>query len=72
MHDKTCGMAPAPSKINLINCITSGVVKMGRDAVLAVPGGGLKVPCYGAGSSQKAGFHLDFEPKIGLKGRPMD
>jgi len=35
------------------------------------PDGGFKTPCYGAGSSQKAGFHLNFEPQSGLKGCPM-
>jgi len=49
----------------------SGLVKICRDAGLFVPGGGLKVSCYEVGSSRKSGFHLDFEPKIGLKGRPM-
>ena len=66
MRDKSCGMTPIPSKINLINCIwvnfiASGVVKMGL--VASVPGGALKVPCCGVGSSQRAGFHLNFEPE---------
>jgi len=47
----------------------SGLVKMGL--VASVPGVALKEPCCGVGSSQKAGFHLNFEPKIGLKGCPM-
>jgi len=48
----------------------SGLVKMGRDA--SVPGGELKVPCCGAGSSRRAGFHLNFEPQCGLKDCPME
>jgi len=38
---------------------------LSRDAVagLSVPGGGFKTPCYGAGSSQRAGFHLNFAPE---------
>ena len=31
--------------------------------VASVPGGALKVPCCGAGSSQRAGFHLNFVPE---------
>ncbi len=30
--------------------------------MLSVPGGGFKTPCCGVGSSQRAGFHLNFEP----------
>ena len=33
-------------------------------ACKGVPDGGFKVPGYGAGSSQKAGFHLNFEPEV--------
>ncbi len=29
----------------------------------SVPDGELKEPCCGAGSSQRAGFHLNFEPE---------
>jgi len=31
--------------------------------LFVVPGGGFKEPCCGAGSSQRAGFHLNFEPE---------
>jgi len=39
----------------------SGLVKMGL--VASVPGGGLKLPGGGGGYTQKAGFHLNFEPE---------
>ncbi len=39
----------------------SGLVKLGL--VASIPDGALKPPCCGAGSSQKAGFHLNFAPE---------